>query len=122
MFSGISCRHRVFVLAGHFIVWFLRLFSLCNCSVGDMTQSSTSTTNGGPFTTAGTLTVDDSIVGDAEGNPVVNPSNVTGTVTDPGPTRTMPLPSVRWPMIDGFRAGLFYAARTGAFSASSGER
>ena len=29
---------------------------------------------------------------------------------------------VRWPMIDGFRAGLFYAARTGAFSASSGER
>ena len=29
---------------------------------------------------------------------------------------------VRWPMIDGFQAGLFYAARTGAFSASSGER
>ncbi|MDA1017122.1 MAG: hypothetical protein O3A00_22015 [Planctomycetota bacterium] len=61
-------------------------------AVGNITQSSTSTTNGGPFASQSLLYVGSEIIGDAEGNPVTisGTGSVTGTVTDPGPNRTMP--------------------------------
>lgn len=68
---------------------------LCSTyAVGNVTQSSTSTTNNGPFASAATFTVGSDVIGDVEGNPVVVVGSVSGTVTDPGPSRTMPSPSV----------------------------
>lgn len=65
-------------------------------SVGNITQSSTTTTNFGPFASASTVNVGSDVLGDVEGNPVViaETGSVSGTVTDPGPSRTMPPASV----------------------------
>jgi hypothetical protein len=63
-------------------------------AVGNVTQSSNSTSNGGPFASAATLTVNGTVYGNAEGTPVVVSGSVTGVVTNPGPGRTMPDPSV----------------------------
>lgn len=65
-------------------------------SVGNMNQSSNSTTNSGPFATAGTLTVSGNLYGDVEGNPVnvTGTGYVSGTITDPGPSRGMPSSAV----------------------------
>jgi hypothetical protein len=68
---------------------------LCSVySVGNMTQSSSSTTNSGPFATEGTFSVEGDVTGDVEGNPVELVGTVSGTVTDPGVARTMPDPAV----------------------------
>ena len=68
---------------------------LCSAyAVGVVTQSSNSITNSGPFASASSLTVNGDIIGDAEGNPVIIVGSVSGTVTDPGPERTMPSPDV----------------------------
>ncbi|MCM2374805.1 hypothetical protein [Aporhodopirellula aestuarii] len=67
------------------------------CSVyaaGNTTQSSNSTTNSGPFACGSTITVNGAVIGDVEGSPVVVVGSVSGTVTDPGPARTLPSPDV----------------------------
>ncbi len=63
-------------------------------SVGNMTQSSNSTINSGPFASDATFTVAGAVTGDVEGDPVVITGSVSGTTTDPGPDRGMPSPAV----------------------------
>lgn len=65
-------------------------------AVGNITQSSTTTTNFGPFASAANLHVGSEVLGDVEGNPVTLSEfgSVSGTITDPGPSRTMPPASV----------------------------
>jgi len=65
-------------------------------AVGNITQSSNSTSNVGPFATGGTFTISGTVYGDVQGNPVnvTGTGTVTGSITSPGPVRTMPSPGV----------------------------
>ncbi len=63
-------------------------------AVRNVTQSSNSTTNGGPFASGSMFTVNGTVTGNVEGNPVLNLGTVTGTIQSPVPPRTMPSPSV----------------------------
>ena len=73
------------------------IFNTLQCSVysvGNIVQSSNSTSNSGPFASGATFTLNGNVYGDVEGDPVVNLGWAGGTVTDPGPDRTMPPDSV----------------------------
>lgn len=69
---------------------------LCSLySVRDVYQSNVSTTNLGPFASAGKFTVAGTLYGNVEGNPVtLSGGSISGTTTSPGPIRTMPAASV----------------------------
>lgn len=82
-------------------------------AVGDINQSSNSTTNSGPFASAGTFTVTGTVYGDVEGNAVnvTGTGTVTGTITEPGPSRTMPLPSA-WDVYTSLSTTIPYSSFT----------
>ncbi len=65
-------------------------------AVNDATQSSNSTSNTGPFASGARMTVNGTVYGDAEGNPLIisGTGGVTGVQTSPGPNRDMPSSNV----------------------------
>ncbi len=63
-------------------------------AVGDLEQTADATTSRRSARQCRHIEVNGNVIGDVEGNPVQLGGSVSGTITDPGPERVMPLPTV----------------------------